>query len=199
MKKPLKIAVTGGIGSGKSLFCKFIEEKGFSVIKADPMAKELMNFDPNVKRQITGIFGEDIYSDGRLNTMVLAKKVFSDSENVKKINSIVHPAVISQIEKDITAKFADEDVVFVEAALIYEAKIEKLFDKVILIIADEEVKINRILQRDNTTREEIVNRMKNQIPDDIKKTKAHFIFLNNGPEEELKRKVELLLSLVTLK
>jgi len=199
MKKPLKIAVTGGIGSGKSLFCKFLEDRGFVVIKADQLAKELMKSDPLVKREITETFGSEVYSNGELNTSLLAKKIFSDSENVKKINSIVHPAVVRQIEKDIAIKFDSEKAVFVEAALIIEAKMEEMFDNIVLITADEKVKIERIIQRDNLTREEILDRIKNQIPDEIKKKKAHFIFLNNGEGSELEQKVELLLSLLDLK
>jgi len=196
ISSPLKIAVTGGIGSGKSVFCKILEEKGFLVIKADPLAKELMNSDTWIRKAIIKIFGNEVYPDGKLDSSYLAKKIFTDPENVKKINSIVHPVVISKIKE----AFSDskDRAVFVEAALIFEAKMEKMFDHVVLVTAFDEIRIERTIKRDGSSREEVIKRIQNQLPDEKKKGKSHYVFQNNGTIEELNSKVELLLKILSL-
>lgn len=196
ISSPLKIAVTGGIGSGKSVFCKMLEAKGFLVIKADPLAKELINSDARIRKAIIKIFGNEVYPDGKLDSSYLAKKIFTDPGNVKKINSIVHPVVISKIEEALND--SKERAVFVEAALIFEAKMEKMFDHVVLVTANDEIRIERTIKRDGSSREEVIKRMQNQLPDEKKKGKSHYVFQNNGTIEELNGKVELLLKILSL-
>lgn len=195
-KKKLKIAVTGGIGGGKSSFCKFIAEKGYPVLSADEIAKDILVSRKDVKSQIIKAFGKEAYSDGKLNNNFLAEKVFSSPVRVKKINSIVHPAVISIIEGMIKKLLLKNDAVFVEAALIFEARMEELFDYIILVTADEEIRKDRLLKK-GISGEDFERRKLNQISDEKKKKKSDFVFINNGSEEELKKKAGIFLKIIS--
>lgn len=196
MNKQIRIAITGGIGSGKSTVVNFIKEKGYTVIEADPLAKKIMETDKQIINKIKRQFGDEVYINNKLNTKYLAEKVFSNNENVKIINSIVHPVVIKTINEMFENEFKDEYIIFVEAALIYEAKIEKYFDYVVVVYSDLENRINRIKQRDNSNEDEITRRMENQLSDEEKKKKADFVIYNNSSLEELKIKVNFLINLL---
>lgn len=195
-KKKLKIAVTGGIGGGKSTFCKYVSEKGFPVLYADDVAKDILVTSKDVKLQIIKTFGKESYTDGKLNNKFLAEKVFSSPSRVKKINSIVHPVVISVIEGAMKKLLQKNDAVFVEAALIYEAKMEEIFDYIILVTADEEIRKDRLLKK-GISGEEFERRKLNQIPDEKKKKKSDFVFINNGSENELHQKAGIFLKIIT--
>lgn len=194
--KKLKIAVTGGIGSGKSEFCSYIRSKDFPVIDADSFAKNILLTDPQVKQRVIQTFGEESYTQSGLNRKYLAQAVFSDAENVKKINSIVHPVVIRKIDDEMQKLLKEHSAVFVEAALIYEADMDEMFDYVVVVTADEQVRIHRILQREKTTEEEVRSRMENQIPESTKKGWADFVIENNGTLSELHSRTDFFLSLI---
>src|SRR3989339_1155360 len=119
MKKKLKIAITGGIGSGKSSVSKIIESFGFPVIKADDLAKELMLKDESVKKKIIKTFGKESFTEKGINTKYLAENVFNSKDKVDKINSIIHPVTIRKIEVISKELFEKHDLVFVESALVY--------------------------------------------------------------------------------
>lgn len=196
MNKQIRVAITGGIGTGKSTVVNFIKEKGYTVIEADPLAKKLMETDKQIINKIKKQFGNEVYINNKLNTKYLAEKVFSNNESVKIINSIVHPVVIKTINEMFENNFKDENIIFVEAALIYEAKMEKYFDYVIVVYSDLENRISRIKQRDNSKEEEISRRMENQLDDEEKKKKADFVIYNNDSLDELKIKVNFLINLL---
>ena len=191
--KSLKIAVTGGIGSGKSTFCNYLSSKGFPLLKADDISKEILENDGDVKKKIINAFGEESFKEGKPNKEYLAEKVFSNPENVIKINSILHPKVIKKTEELLNELSKNNKLIFVEAALIYEADMEDLFDYVVLVIADEKVRMERKTQFDNFSKKTFIERNENQIPDEEKKKRADFIFENNSGIDELKTKADLLL------
>lgn len=193
----LKVAVTGSIGSGKSLFCKFLAGKGYRVINADDLAKELLANNEKIKSKIIKEFGKESYTNNGINRKFLAEKVFSFQVNVRKINSIIHPWVISEIKKIFDSLKGKEKIIFVEAALIYEAEMEGIFDYVVLITADENIRRERKANYDNMSEKEFGKRNSNQIPDSEKKKISEFIFENNSSQDELKKKAELLLTLLT--
>ena len=144
--KKIKLAVTGGIGSGKTAFCGFLISEGIPVINADSVSKELLENDKEIIKKITRTFGKDSYLEGKPNRIYLAEKVFANSENVTKINSILHPKVIKKVDILADELFKNNDIVATEAALIYEANMESRFDYVVLITADikaEDEKKNR--------------------------------------------------------
>jgi dephospho-CoA kinase len=193
--KKLKVAITGSIGSGKSAFCSMLEEKGFTVLKADDISKDILSNDKSVQQKIIKIFGENSFINGKPDKLFLAEKVFSDPKNVVKINSILHPKVIEIISKKTDEILEKNNLVFVEAALIYEADMEDLFDYVVLVAADEKIRMNR--KQDTLSSEEFLKRNENQIPDEEKKKRADFIFENNESLEDLKAKADLLILILS--
>ncbi len=197
--KKIKAAITGGIGSGKSTFAKFLSGKGYPVINVDNISKEILKSDPEIKIKVELEFGKESYINGEINREFLAEKIFSNSENVIKINLIVHPKVIKKVNNLISEKLNNFDLVFAEAALIYEADMESYFDYVILITADESLRLKRKVDFDNFSEKQFFKRNENQIPDEEKKNHADFIFENNGSLDDLKQKAELLLKILTIK
>jgi dephospho-CoA kinase len=192
--KKIKIAVTGSIGSGKSAFADFIREAGYTVINADNISKEILAVNADVKEQVVKFFGKESFNGNEINRKYLAEKVFSNPESVMIINSILHPLVIRKINELMTEELKVKDKIFVEAALIYEADMEDMFDYVVLVAADKEVRYRR--KSNELSLIEFEKRDANQIPDEEKKKRADFIFLNNGTLEDLKGKARLLLSLL---
>lgn len=193
--KKLKVAVTGGIGSGKSLFCKILNKMGYPVLYADDISKEILANDKQVREQVISAFGKESYPGGLPNKKYLAEKVFSDPENLITLNSILHPIVISKQKELIKKEFRSSDIVFLEAALIYEADIEEEFDYVVLITADDHIKLERKVKL-GMTEEEFMKRLDNQIPDKEKMNRADFVFINNGSEKELESKANLLITIL---
>ena len=131
--KKIKIAVTGGIGSGKSLFCNFLNQLGIPVISVDEVSKELLETDKDIRGKIIKAFGSESFNGNIANKKYLAEKVFSNPLNVITINSIIHPKVIKKVNILADEKLRSANIVAAEAALIYEADMEKYFDYVVLV------------------------------------------------------------------
>ncbi len=195
--KKLKIGITGGIGSGKTEFCRILTRKGFPVINVDGVSKELLVSDRELKENIIKQFGKESYSEsGEINNKYLAGKVFSDPQNVHKINSIVHPKVIEKVKNILSEKLSDNNVVFAEAALIYEADMEEMFDYVVLVTADMKIRMKRKKKDSGLSEREFLNRNENQIDDEEKKKRADFVFINNDSKDELIKKTELFIKII---
>lgn len=192
----LSVGITGGIASGKSTVAEYFESKGYKIISADECAKRILVNNSEVKQKIIKAFGSGAYSGDELNTKYLAEIVFSDEHNTKKINAIVHPLTIREIEKQIVENFSKYEIVFTEAALIYEAKMDYLFDYIILVTADDDIKIKRASERSGESAEKIKQRIDKQIPDEKKKNKADFVIINNNSKEELIEKAGFVLKLL---
>ena len=197
MPNKFKIGITGGIGAGKSIVSEFIEQSGFKVLRSDPIAKELMQTDEQIRKQLMQEFGNEVYSDGKLNTKYLAENVFSDNNKNEIINSIVHPPTLKKIDKLNFEILEKQNLVFVESALIYEAEFDDMFDYVILVFSDEKLRIERAVKRGNTSESEIRKRMQFQIDDDKKKDWADFVIENNSSIEDLKQRTDFILNLLT--
>jgi len=192
----MKIAVTGGIGSGKSSVCNIFAKKGYSIISADKIAKELLANDKEIRKAVVAEFGEAAYDNGKPNNKYLAEKVFSNQQNVVKINSIIHPHTIIKIDLLITEALKKSDIVFVESALIFEADRKDYFDHIILVLSSDENKIKRVTKRDGSSIDDVVKRIENQIPDDKKKSHSDFIIENNGTIEQLNQRSLFVLSIL---
>ena len=197
MSKKLKIGITGGIGSGKSIISDFIESEGFTVLRADPIAKDLMQNDESIKNRLIKTFGEQSYFNGKLNAKFLAENVFYDKAKLEKITSIIHPPTLKFLDNKSNEILKKKDLVFIESALVYEAKFTDMFDYVILVYADEKTRIDRTLQRDKIPAEQIKRRMQFQLPDENKKDNADFVIENNSTIEELKLRTKFVLNLLT--
>jgi dephospho-CoA kinase len=189
----IRVAITGGIGSGKSTFANYLVSKGHVVINADDVSKDILSSDEKIKKKIIKEFGSDSYKDGKLNKKFIASQVFSNPANLHKLNSILHPQVLQKIDTLIKIKDKDENIVFIEAALIYEADIEKMFNYVILVTADLNIRLKRSIKSGKFTEDDFIKRDKNQIPQQEKEKRADFIFSNNGSKNDLIKKADLLL------
>ncbi len=188
----MKIAITGNIGSGKSVFSSFAEKHGYIVLRADDISKEILSNDSEVRKEIIKAFGAQSFKNNKPDVKYLSQKVFSDPVRLNKIESILHPRVIKSINNTIKSLEKDNKIVFVEAALIYEADMEKMFDYVVLITSDRNNRLNRKFNT-GISEEDFNKRESNQIPEDEKRKRADFIFSNDGSIEDLQSKFNLLL------
>lgn len=195
----LRVGITGNIGAGKSTFSKLISELGYPVLFADDISKEILANDPEVRAKVIENFGAQSFKEQKINTDYIASVVFSDQKKLRTMNSILHPKVRMKIDELYEALFASHNIVFVEAALIFESKIEKMFDYIVLIIADNNIRKNRSIKAKNITEEDFLNRESNQINQELKEKRADFTFSNNGALDELKNKAELLIKILESK
>ncbi len=170
------VGLTGGIGSGKSTIAKMFEDLGVAVYIADIEAKKLMSEDPAVKKEITDLFGEEAYWNNTLNRPFIANIVFNDSTQLEKLNAIVHPAVADHFHK--WKDRQNGNYVIKEAAILFENGGYKQCDHTILVVAPLELRISRVLNRDQSTRDEVLSRIKNQWDDDQKIPLADFVIQN---------------------
>ncbi len=179
MSKPLQIGITGGIGSGKSFVCNIFKHLGVPVYDADSRAKHLMNTDADLKQKLINTFGPETYNASGLNRSYLAYQVFNDSDKVKTLNAMVHPAV----GKDYAAWVSQQNqtqYVLKEAALMFESGSAKLLDKVIYVHAPVALRISRVMVRDpQRTEESIKAIMSKQLSAGELKAKADFIIEND--------------------
>lgn len=187
----MKIGLTGGIGSGKSLCADIFEWLGIPVYRSDAEAKRLMESDPVLIAEISELFGPDSYLDsGGLNRKFLAQMIFADKEMLKKMNERVHPAV----RRDFTTwtkKYSAAPYVLQESAILFETGLYHSFDRIILVDAPEEIRISRVMSRDNTTRQETKRRMENQWDSARKRMLADYI-IDNDNEGSLFRQILLI-------
>ncbi len=177
-KNKQTIGITGGIGSGKSVVAKILISMGYPVYNSDDRAKDLINSNPELIAKIKSEFGNDIYTDLGLERKKMAAIVFNDPNKLAVLNSLVHPAVGKDFESwknSQTTKF-----VFKEAAILFETGIYKDLDAVILVTAPISIRIDRVQKRDNASKEEIENRMKNQWSDEEKIKLSDYVIDNSG-------------------
>jgi dephospho-CoA kinase len=172
----ITLAVTGGIGSGKTTVVNFFKDLGCPVFIADYQAKELMQNSVDLKNEIVKEFGDCAYKNGSLNTDYLAKQVFNDVEALQKLNNLVHPAVAKAYEK--WKNEQTQALLIYEAAIIFEKNKQSNFDYTLLVTAPKTTKLKRIKERDQKTYSQIEARMKNQWSDNRKKKLADFVINN---------------------
>lgn len=176
----LKVGITGGIGSGKSVVARIFEVIGIPVFYADDAAKRLMNEDPALKEQIKAHFGDQSYRDQQLDRAYLASVVFNDPAKLELLNSLVHPATISDADKWMNA--LNHPYAVKEAALIFESDAHKNLDYVIGVKAPYSLRLQRAMQRDELTREAVEARMNKQMDEDRKMELCDFLVNNDETE-----------------
>ena len=175
-----KIGITGGIGSGKTTVCEIFKLLGIPIFHADQEAKYLQNNDLIIKNQIIKLFGEDIYtSEEILDRQKLATIIFNNKQALFAINEIIHPAVRQRFQ-NWTENFQAVPYSLYEAAILFESGYASDFDLNILVLANEKLRIERVINRDGTTEEIVKQRIRNQIPDNEKIKLADFIIENNA-------------------
>src|SRR6056297_4250618 len=185
----IKVGVTGGIGSGKTLICEIFERLGIPVFNADVEAKEIYNSDKEVIEQVQQLFGHEIYHQGMLKKDILAKIIFNDSKALDKVNAIVHPKVreyfLDWAEKQ-TSKYEIE-----EAAILFESNAYLDLDYIINVHARQDSRIERVMERDNISKEQVLNRMKNQLCDEKRMKLADFTIYNDDERMLLPQVIEI--------
>jgi dephospho-CoA kinase len=176
----LKIGITGGMGSGKTTVCKVFETYGVAVYYADDRAKLVMNENAELRTQLKAFFGDDIYAENnQLNRAKLAQMVFGDVDLLRKLESVVHPAVALDFEEWVNQKhFSGKAYIVKEAALLFESGSYKTLDQVVLVKAPLEERIERIIKRDNCSRETALQRIEKQWPDEKKEPLSQHILYN---------------------
>lgn len=173
----IKVGLTGGIGSGKTVISKIFTVLNVPVYFADERAKYLMHHG-NLKKSITRLFGSDAYVDGILNRKWISQMVFKDRELLNSLNQLVHPAVQEDFN-EWSQQMKSEPYLIEEAALLIEAGIYRKFDYNILVSAPEPVRIERVIKRDNLTQEEVKDRIHNQLADEEKRKFCDFEIIND--------------------
>ena len=191
------IGLTGGIGSGKSCVLEIFKKIGISTYSADESAKKLISSDKKIIYSIKQLFGEDIYYENELNSKLVSKIVFKDKEKLKSLNLIIHPAVAKDFD-NFCFKHRDESYIVKEAAIIFETKSENLFNKIIYVKAPKEIRIDRVMHRDNLSRDDVLNRIQNQINETSIIDKCDFIIDNINFTELEKKVLEIHNTLISL-
>ena len=177
MRHAIKIGLTGGIGSGKSMVSKLLTTYEIAVYDSDTRAKSLMETDDKIIHSITQIFGKEAYTDGKLNRRFVAEEVFASSSKLLQINSIVHSAVIDDFSQ--WAERQATDILVFESAIIFENGLEKYFDKIIAVVAPQKLRIERVKRRSGLSRKEILNRIKNQTSRKTLRQRADYVVIND--------------------
>lgn len=175
----LKIGITGGIGSGKTTVCQIFATLGIPIYYADTRAKELMISNSDVIHQVKKLFGETAYDEtGQLNRKLIAEKVFNDKKLLQELNTIVHPAVFQDTLQWYQTHH-DKAYTLYEAAILFESGSYKLLDKIITVFAPLEDRVERTMKRDHISREEVLERVDKQMPEEEKMNRADYIIYND--------------------
>ena len=181
----IKLAITGGIGSGKSVVSHIMEIMGVPVYDCDRRAKELMVTDVHIVKGLTRMFGSECYNEDRtLNRGYVASRIFTDDDNIKRVNALVHPIVKKDFER--WAASMTVPVVAVETAVLYESGIIESVDKVLVVWADKETCIRRTIKRSGMSRNQVVSRMQKQMSSDELLLLSDYSLYNDGEEPLLK-------------
>lgn len=174
-----RIAITGGIGSGKSYVSALLEARGIPIYNADNESKRLTVSDEGIRKGLIELLGEEVYQGNVLNKPLLASYLFASPENTAKVNAIIHPRVKADF-----LQWADEhhhcNVVGLESAILYESGFDDVVDGVVMVYAPESLRVERAMKRDGVSEAQIRVRMAAQMDDDMKRQKADWVVMNDG-------------------
>lgn len=173
----IKLGITGGIGSGKTTVCRVFNVLGIPVFSADFEARRIQNTDIEIRAKINSLAGKDLYRTGTLNRAELAKLIFNNRELLEKVNSVVHPAVFKYFfewEAQQPAPY-----VIMEAAILFESGASKLVDRILTVVTPVNERIERVIRSNNMTRDQVIERINNQIDDETRMKKSDYIIYNS--------------------
>lgn len=190
----IKIGLTGGIGSGKSVVSRLLEVMGIPVYISDIETKRLMATDICIRQALMALLGEEVYRGGELNKPLLASYLFGGPEHAKRVNSIIHPLVKRDFRQWMQLKNAFP-IVGIESAILIEAGFSGEVDVVVMVYAPEEIRLQRAMERDSSTRELIEKRIRSQMSDEKKRMQADFVIVNDGETPLIPQVLELITSL----
>lgn len=187
----IKLGITGGIGSGKSLVSRLLESMGVPVYISDTETKELMVTNLSIREELIALLGEGVYVDGVLNKSLLASYIFTNPEHAKQVNDIVHPRVKIDFIRWVQSH-VEVPIVAIESAILIEAGFAGEVDVIVMIYAPKEVRIERAVKRDSTSREWIERRIRSQMSDEEKRKQADFVIVNDGETPLIPQVLELI-------
>lgn len=176
----MKLGITGGIGSGKTCVCRVFNILGIPVFSADPEAQYIMHNDEKIIEGINKIAGKNLYHDGTLDKMELASIIFNDPEILKRVNALVHPVVFGNFLKWTDSQ--SSPYVIMEAAILFESGASKLVDRIATVYAPVEERIQRVTRRNRLTRQQVMERIRNQMDDETRIRMSDYI-INNSENE----------------
>ncbi|MFI3331720.1 MAG: dephospho-CoA kinase [Rikenellaceae bacterium] len=176
-----KVGMTGGIGSGKSTLCERFSSLGVSVYLSDERAKALMNTNDKLIMEIKNIFGDEAYTLGELNRALIAELVFKDKKKLAELNAVVHPAVLEDFNA--WAEAQTSRYVILESAILVESGFYAHMDACVGVISDKELRIERVISRDNCTREQVLSRLAAQMPEEEMIKFCDYTISNNLGDE----------------
>ena len=183
----MKIGITGGIGSGKSYVCQRLKAHGIDVYDCDAAAKRLIRTSTTIRQQLTALIGPEVYIGDQLDKAVVAHFLLESEANAKAIDQIVHPAVFRDFE--------ESGMEWMESAILYESGINQLVDRVIVVTAPEEVRIQRVMQRDGISREKTLQWIQRQWPQEEVRQRADYEIIDDGKadiDEQIARLLPIL-------
>lgn len=175
----ISIAITGGIGSGKSYVSNLLKERGIPIYNADDEAKRLMLTNKDIRRDLIALLGDSVYENGVLNKPILASYLFADANNAARINRIVHPRVKADFRRWLEER-KDVQIAGLECAILFEAGFENTVDSVVMVYAPETIRIKRAMMRDSATEAQIRARIALQMNDEEKCRQSDFVIVNDG-------------------
>lgn len=175
----IKLGITGGIGSGKSTISQIFTLCGIPVYIADKESKRLTETSHVIKDKLIALFGSELYKDGKLNKPLLASYIFNDDDKLHAVNAIIHPEVKKDYESWLLYH-SGSPIVAQEAAILFESGFDKFMDKIVTIYTPLEMRIERTMKRDNTSREKVLERIHNQMPDEKKAELSDYVIVNDG-------------------
>ena len=175
----ISIAITGGIGSGKSYISNLLQEYDIPIYNTDDEAKRLMLSDEGIRHDLVALLGEEVYVEGTLNKSLLASYLFADAENAVRINGIVHPRVKMDFSRWLE-RHSDKEIVGMECAILFEAGFDDAVDAVVMVYAPESLRIERAMKRDHATEAQIKARIAAQMNDEEKCKRADYIIYTDG-------------------
>lgn len=191
------IGITGGIGTGKSTVSDYIARKGYKVIDADGISRKMTEKGSPVIKTIRETFGDEFFDEqGNLNRKKMAALVFADAIKKKQLEEIITAKVIDNVKKQIKdlRHSGRYDIIFLDAPLLFESGTDKVVDCVWLVMADMDIRIDRVISRDGTSREDVVRRINNQMSDEEKASKSQEIIDNSKGKAELYKQIDRLIS-----
>ena len=194
IKKVFKVAVTGGAGSGKSFVCNRLKDLGIKIISSDTLAREAVAPGSTAHEKILKHFGEKVVlSDGTLNRQMLRRIIVIDSSARRSLEQFIHPEISKLMEQKMAqAQQHGDRVVVVEVPLLFELGMEEQFDLVVVVSADPNLRVKRLMDRDKVSREDAEELLNVQMPDQEKVERAGFVLSNDGSREQLIRSVDRL-------
>lgn len=193
----IKVGITGGIGSGKSIICELFRLHEISIYDADTEAKKLNDTSPIIRSKLIALFGEELYADGSLNRSLFASLIFGNQKKVAAVNAIIHPVLANHFNKWCLHQ-ENQPIVMIEAALLYEAGFNHYLDKIITVYSPEEMRLTRVAKRDHISHEGIRKRMKHQMLEDEKMRLADYVILNDGTTSLIKQSATILDDLIRI-